>query len=196
MWRTMAVVVVFAVAAATGGTSCSGSSPSDELSPESTPATTGPGPCIPSTVHYGPYPGKDRRLSRIPWIQGEPAGPGLVGLLWYWPENWRKRRIQDSRIFTQGIAPGGYTTKILWAFVSRSARDSGGSELVVEGRRLDGAGTFRQSFAAISYAGQAGAPSYASIVEVPEPGCWRLEVSTAELRASVVLRAVPGGAGV
>jgi hypothetical protein len=43
---------------------------------------------------------------------------------------------------------------------------------------------------AISYSGQNGAPSYASIVDVPTAGCWRLRLSTGTLRASVVLQAV------
>lgn len=66
------------------------------------------------------------------------------------------------------------------------------SQLAVEGRRLDGAGTFRQAFAAISDEGQDGAPSYASIIDVPELGCSRLNLSTGNLRAPVVFRAVRG----
>jgi hypothetical protein len=114
----------------------------------------------------------------------------LVGLLWYWPENWRLSRLRSARIFTGGVAPAGYSTKILWAFLAPSAKGRGGSQLLVRGRRLDGLGSFRQEFAAISYEGQRGAPSYASIINVPKPGCWRLQLSTGSLRASVVFRAV------
>jgi hypothetical protein len=60
----------------------------------------------------------------------------------------------------------------------------------VRGTRLDAHGTFTQRFGAISYRGQARAPSFASIVDVPKAGCWRLDVSTAEPRASVVVRAI------
>jgi hypothetical protein len=42
------------------------------------------------------------------------------------------------------------------------------------------------------YSGQRGAPSYASVIDVPEPGCWRLHLSTGSLRASVVFRAIAG----
>jgi hypothetical protein len=114
----------------------------------------------------------------------------LVGLLWYWPESWHQRRLRSARIFTGGRAPAGYSTKILWAFLGRSAKGQGGARLVVRGRRLDQPGSFRQEFAAISYSGQQGAPSYASIIDVPEPGCWRLQLSTGSLRASVVFQAV------
>jgi hypothetical protein len=75
--------------------------------------------------------------------------------------------------------------------LSRTLRqgDAGG-RLVVRGRRLDRPGSFRQEFSAISYGGQQGAPSYASIVDVPSAGCWQLQLSTGTLRASVVFQAV------
>jgi hypothetical protein len=149
--------------------------------------------CSPARVNYTPYPGQDNRLFRTPWIRGKPHSSGLVGLLWYWPEEWRKEEVREAQIFTHGVAPAGYSTKILWAFVARSARGRGGGTLVVKGQRLDGNRTFRQEFAAISYAGQNGAPSYASIIDVPEPGCWRLFLSTGRLRAQVDLLAVEGG---
>jgi hypothetical protein len=41
----------------------------------------------------------------------------------------------------------------------------------------------------IAFSGQTG-PSFASIVDVPEPGCWRLDLSTGQLRASLVLLAI------
>ena len=128
-------------------------------------------------------------MSQIPWVAGKPAAAGLVGLLWYWPEEWRQQRVREARIYTGGVAPQGWNVKILWAFVAPSAKGRGGSELRVEGRRLDGPGRFEQAFAAISYAGQEGAPSYASIVEIPRAGCWRLTLSSDRLRADVDVRA-------
>jgi hypothetical protein len=113
-----------------------------------------------------------------------------VGLIWYWPTEWHQRRVRAARIFTGGVAPAGYSTKILWVFLGRDAKGRGGARLVVRGRRLDGPGSFRQEFAAISYQGQRGAPSYASIVDVPSAGCWRLQLSAGSLRASVVFQAV------
>jgi hypothetical protein len=146
--------------------------------------------CSPARVTYTRYPGGDERLATLPWVRGEPRTVGLVGLLWYWPESWQRNRLSSARIFTGGMAPAGYSTKILWAFLAPSAKGRGGSRLLVRGRRLDGRGSFRQEFAAISYEGQRGAPSYASIINVPNPGCWRLQLSTGGLRASVVFRAV------
>ena len=80
--------------------------------------------------------------------------------------------------------------KILWVFLGRSAKGRGGVQLVVRGRRLDKPGSFRQAFAAVFYSGQQGAPSYASIVDVPTAGCWRLQLSTGTLRSSVLFQAV------
>jgi hypothetical protein len=124
-------------------------------------------------------------------VRGKPDA-GLVALLWYWPENWTKQRRREARIFTGGVAPAGYNVKILWAFLAPSAKRQGGSELVVEGDPLDGGRGFEQKFAAIGYAGQNGAPSYASIIDIPRPGCWRLTLETGDLRASVDFRAVRG----
>jgi hypothetical protein len=75
-----------------------------------------------------------------------------------------------------------------------SAKGHGGGEVLVEGRRLDGPGRFEARFSAIGYAGQEGAPSYASIIDVPRPGCWRLTLSTGKLKADVDVRAENGAA--
>jgi hypothetical protein len=47
-------------------------------------------------------------------------------------------------------------------------------------------------FAGIGYEGSGGAPSYASIIDVPKPGCWRLTLTTGKVTATVDLRAVRG----
>jgi hypothetical protein len=146
--------------------------------------------CPAARVHYTPYPDPAPGLSRLPWVDGDPKEVGLVGLLWYWPKSWQQRHAQPARIFTGGTAPAGYSTKVLWVFTASTAKNRGGGALVVRGRRLDGRGSFRQEFTAIGYEGQNGAPSYASIIVVPKPGCWRLDLSTASLRASVVVQAV------
>jgi hypothetical protein len=145
-------------------------------------------PCRPARVHHEPYPGGDRRLDLIPWIRGEPRGLGLVGVLWYWnDEDWGKAR--KAWIFTGGEAPEGYSAKVLWAFLSPNVKDRGGAELVVEGRNLSRKGRFRDTFASIGYEGQNGAPSYASIIDLPTEGCWRLTLTTGDLRAHVDVRA-------
>ena len=153
------------------------------------PAVDGKTACDVARVNYVPYPGSGKGLSGIPWLSGSGTS-GLVALLWYWPRDWQRQRVPDARIFLHGMAPAGYSTKVLWAFLAPTARNRGGEQLVVRGRLQDGPGTLRQEFVEIGYDGQDGAPSYASIIDVPKPGCWRLDLSTGKLRSSVVLRAV------
>jgi hypothetical protein len=114
-----------------------------------------------------------------------------VGLLWYWPPEWGHRHLTEPRIYTGGEAPQGWSTKILWVFLAGS-RSRAEDRLTVRGRRLDGPGAMRQRFAAIGYAGQHGAPSFASIIDIPRPGSWRLQLSSGELRGTVDLRAIRG----
>jgi len=146
--------------------------------------------CLAARVNYTPYGGGDHRLDHTAWVSGTPSRYRLRGLLWYWPQKWQEQHVERVRIYLHGKAPQGWTTKILWAFLSEPAKSLAGGELVVRGQRLDGRGSFTQRFSAISYGGQNGAPSYASIVDVPKPGCWRLRLATGHVRSTVVFRAV------
>ena len=148
--------------------------------------------CVPARVNYTPYGGGDRQLDHTAWVGGAPGRYRLRGLLWYWPESWRKQQVDRARIYVGGEAPQGWTTKILWAFLGEAAKTRAAGHLAVRGRRLDGRGSFTQRFAAIGYDSQDGAPSFASIVDVPKPGCWRLQLTTGRVRVSVVFRAVRG----
>lgn len=162
---------------------CGGSDPPSQRA--GTPASR-PVACQHPRVNHTPYPGGAESLAGIPWIRGDSGG--LVGLLWYWPSRWGDSRT--ARVFTGGVGPDGQNAKIMWVFLDPSARDRADGELRIEGRNLDGDGTFSESFSAIGYEGQQGAPSYASIIDLPEPGCWRLTLTTGDLRATVDLPAV------
>jgi hypothetical protein len=147
-----------------------------------------PPSCMPAKVQRSGYPGPVG-IGGTPWIGGSP-GSGLIGVLAYWPPDWQSRR---ARIYAGGVAPGpdGISMKTFWAFVGPAAKDLAGPELVVRARRMDGPGTWHDSFAAISYAGQDGVPSYASIIALPKPGCWRLTLTTGKLKGTVDMLAVP-----
>jgi hypothetical protein len=145
-------------------------------------------PCATTPVHHTPYPGKAPGLGGLPWVAGGADSNGMVALLWYWPTRWSG---DEGRIFTRGHAPGKVNTKVLWAFLGPQApKLDAGDDLVVRGRRLDGRGSFRSEFAPIGYAGQENAPSWASIVVVPTPGCWRITATAGKLRGAVTLRAI------
>ena len=142
--------------------------------------------CATARVHYTPAPGaRQVGLSEIPWVRGEPGESGLVALLWYWPTRWTHEKLSEARIFTGGVAPAGYNVKVLWMFVLPGARGRSGRTLVVRGTQLDGPATFQQSFSRIS-----GPSAYASIIDVPRAGCWRLDVASGRLKGHIDLRAV------
>jgi hypothetical protein len=82
---------------------------------------------------------------------------------------------------THGHAAAGGATKILW-------RVRGGSRTVrIIGRRLDGAGSFRQQFASTP---SGGGTLFPSIGDVPASGCWRLTVSSGTHVGRFAFRAV------
>jgi hypothetical protein len=155
-----------------------------------TPPVRAAASCPVSQVRYDAYGGGDHSRYRIPWLAARPAGSGLAAMLWYWPSEWTRARRRGAAIYTGGEMPQGWSTKVLWTWVGPAQRGRGGRRLTVRGTRLDAHGSFTQRFGAISYGGQDRAPSFASIINVPSTGCWRLDASTAELRASVVVRAL------
>jgi hypothetical protein len=192
--RFLALLLV--VSGVVPATACIGSNATSHDSPthhHATVTSTSPGACLTPRVQYRPYPGHDQGLSQIPWVRGEPPDSELVALLWYWPEAWTRRHLREARIFTAGVAPAGYNVKILWMFLAPLARSRAGRNLVVQGHQLDGSATFRQQpFSRISSPSQRGAPSYASIINVPHTGCWRLDLKSRGLSGHVQFRAVPG----
>lgn len=146
--------------------------------------------CSAAKVHYTPYPGRAPGLGRIPWVRADSRGLGLVGLLWYWPAQWRDQGIDRALISPGGHAPGGTPNmKVLWAFLSPKAMGLVSGTLIVQGQRLDGPGKTWQQFAPIGYAGRNGAPSFASIIVLPTEGCWKVRLSAGAARATVVFNA-------
>jgi hypothetical protein len=117
--------------------------------------------CIGASVSYAAP--LDRDAPVIPWIH---AGPVSGYLFYYLAGGPWKSRPDRLLIAAGGGIPGGYRTKILWHVRGGSAR------LTLVGRRLDGAGGFRQRFPAT------GGGYFPSIVVVPSTGCWRVTVSS------------------
>jgi hypothetical protein len=146
--------------------------------------------CRAARVHYTPYPGGASGLTTLPWVRATSAGLGLVGLLWYWPSEWRDQGVDHALMYPGGQAPGGAPNmKVLWAFLSPKAKRLVRGRLIVQGQRLDGPGKTWQQFAPIGYAGQNGAPSFASIIVLPAEGCWKVRLSAGAAHATVVFQA-------
>jgi hypothetical protein len=95
------------------------------------------------------------------------------------------RTLMDGRVngsdglvlYTHGRTLSG-DTKILWVVRKRY-----GAKLTLHATRLDGAGSFTQSF---SHRGG----QFPSIVDLPGAGCWRLSLRTGKVRATFVVQAV------
>lgn len=171
---------VVLVAAATSSTIAGGTSSSSRVD------------CPTSTVRYTHYPGTGVGLGNGPWVQASPRSQGLVGLLWYWREDWRASRVTSAQMYAGGHAPsGGVNMKILWAFLEPKARTATDAQLLtVKGTRLDGSGKTLQRFHLISYTGQNRAPSFASVIDLPAAGCWRLDLTAGSLHGTTTFRAL------
>lgn len=142
------------------------------------PADAGARTCIGARVHY--EAGPDRDLRRLPWVSAGRRGREVVGYLFYYGEELRSG--PRLRIYPGGELPGGGSTKILWV-----VRQPDSSTLTILGRRLDGAGAFRQDER--SARGPSGVV-FPSIVDVPDTGCWLLTVRNGRRSARFAVEAI------
>jgi hypothetical protein len=145
--------------------------------------------CEPAPVRYGPNPGPLPETDGIPWVAGGPRATGLIALFWFWPPEWFDDRVPRARIFARGAGPKGLNMKVMWTFSDPAARHEAGREVSIRGRRFGG-GRYRERFPAVSSGGPDVAPSYATVIELPRPGCWRLTATTGSLEGWVDIRAV------
>jgi len=117
-----------------------------------------------------------------------PSSTALVGHLFYYDglNAWRQTQLPRVRIYSGGQSPDGRVSmKILWELRRGSALI-----LRVQGRRLDGRGSFSQELP------PAGSTQFQfpSIIVVPTPGCWRLTLQAGTATGRVTMLAVPGKA--
>lgn len=147
--------------------------------------------CDPALVHYNHYPGQG--FAQTPWLEASSLSQGLVGLLFYWPDEWRNQGIVAAQVYAGGHSPANVNMKILWRFLAPKARTAEGALLTVKGTRLDAYGKSWQRFSPISYSGRGRAPSFASIINLPAAGCWRLDLTAGTLHGSAIVRAITSG---
>jgi hypothetical protein len=144
--------------------------------------------CAASRVHYERNREAGPGLTELPWIVAGRGSTRIVGYLFYYGTSAlgdsRFNRSPSVAIPVGGTIPAGEASpaasaKILWITQGKASR-----HLLIVGRRLDGAGTFRQTEQA------AASGSFPSIVGLPSAGCWRLTLKTGRVAATAVFQAV------
>ena len=115
---------------------------------------------------------------------GAPGKRGVFGMLF----GYDAELGTLFAFYTHGVSPHGHAEKVLWLIRNRHAS----GQIEIRGRQLDGAGTFRQRFSQVQDASPQPAKGreYASIIDLPAAGCWRLTVDMGLARATLVVLAV------
>jgi hypothetical protein len=121
----------------------------------------------------------------VPWLRAKPASAGIIAVLFYDHPGER-----SSVMGTNGLMPGASfaqqdSAKVLW--ILQHTPDPSPYHMTVAGTPLTGRGGFTQRLTHSAFGGH----QFPSIVDVPNPGCWRLQVAAGTLHASVVIRVEP-----
>lgn len=115
----------------------------------------------------------------VPWMR---AGR-VVGYLYGYGETLQRLSPGRAALFAGGTGSKGEAMKVLWA--ARGGR----SVVTVAGDRLHAPGSFLQSFSSVGVIGSGDWVYYASIVDLPEAGCWRLTIGPSRWRSRFALLA-------
>jgi hypothetical protein len=173
------LLVVSAVGFALAGCTSSVSGPQPNRSLAVTPpaSPSAPGPSIsPATGPAGCgsiYPAGSTRPA---WVQS--AGLGLDGLTWVLSSEQNMVGMLFGAPFRAGSRDDGRSNKILW--ISREPRN--GATLKITGTSDKG-----DSMSASQAADASPGEIYPSIVDVPAPGCWHLNLAWGPNTATVDL---------
>ncbi len=144
--------------------------------------------CPATAVHLDQLP-QAGDLSDLRWVQAQPLRAGIVGMLFAWDPALQNDPTRPTfALHARGRGPNGASAKVLW--IIRNSRVSG--TLTIRGSELGGSATFRQQFQVVydASAHPAKGFEYASIVNVPFAGCWRLSVQSGRASGSLVVRVV------
>jgi hypothetical protein len=167
--------VGFALAGCTS--SVSGPQPNRSLAVTPPASPSAPGPSVSPVA--GPagcgsiYPAGSTRPA---WVQS--AGPGLDGLTWVLSSEQNMVGMLFGAPFRAGSRNDGRSNKILW--ISREPRN--GATLKITGSSDKG-----DSMSASQAADASPGEIYPSIVDVPAPGCWHLNLAWGSNTATVDL---------
>ncbi|MGH2458256.1 MAG: hypothetical protein ACRDIY_05250 [Chloroflexota bacterium] len=146
-----------------------------------------PSGCVTTPIRTDRWPGSIVGLATVPWIQLDPPTAGVTAHLFF----------GDRPMHAGGKFPDGATIKVLWIVDNPYAANG----LVIEGRRLDGDGTFRQDLSSpgssssgesdsLRSATQGFPDEFPSIPNVPAPGCWRITIRSGAVHATATLLVV------
>lgn len=131
--------------------------------------------CAVTRVHRERDTDLGRNSLGIPWVQAEPASSGIYGHLFYYNSY---PNVQYATMPPHGVAPDGQgTTKILWVITGNPSPVN----LRVTGRRIGGSDSLEQTF------DKTGGNQYPSIINVPSPGCWQLQLTRGVSSGSVTV---------
>ena len=139
------------------------------------PEVAVPGTCQITPVFTGPSPGS-ADLDFLPWMKAEPTSSGIIAYLFFVRPEFARTHTYGP-LHTGGGYPDGRSTKILWYTVNpHSAND-----LELTGMKLStDHATFRQNIPMASPVGD-----YPSIVNIPTPGCWQMQLQSGTVTATV-----------
>ena len=148
------------------------STPSAAISP-SAKATGSPSPvaggCGQTQVQSGPGPEADQGLAENPWAYATPAGPGIVAYFWHPP---------PALIAAHGPIE---RAKVLWISHGEQA-----AHLTIAAHPL----TAPSPVVHLAFPPSASG-GYPSLIDLPNPGCWRLEVTLGTTHATMDLAVAP-----
>jgi len=137
----------------------------------STPPSPVAGGCGSTQAFAGPGPDAALRLADNPWAPATPADAGIVAYFWYPPPDLLFAHGPNDRTKVLWISHGGQAGRFAIA-----AHPLNASSPVV---RFDFG-------AALSPSG-----NYPSSIDLPSPGCWRLELTLGRVHATMDVMVAP-----
>ena len=139
------------------------------------PAVAFPRACPITPVFTGSSLGSPD-LDFLPWMKAEPTSSEIIAYLFFVRPEFATTHTYEP-LHTGGGYPDGRSTKILWYTVNPQSSN----DLELTGKKLStNHATFRQTIPMASPAGD-----YPSIVNIPTPGCWQLQLQSGTVTATV-----------
>lgn len=128
------------------------------------------GGCGTTTILTPPAPVSYPGLDQNPWARAEPASAGILALFWGNP----------PYLAAGTHRPDGSANKVLWV------SEAGSSSLQVAAHLLD------RPAAPVNFTFPASGFEFPSTIDLPEPGCWRLDLTLSDgTTASIALVVAP-----